>query len=433
MKFQLTILVSLATVTSSFADDWPQWMGPNRDNIWRETGLLDKFPEAGLKPVWRAPLAHGYAGPAVVGDRVFISDFVTDANVKVGNFRRKEFKGTERVLCLNAKTGKTIWKKEYPVTYNISYPSGPRCTPTVEKDRVYFLGAVGHLFCFDVKAGKEIWAHDLVKEYKTKPALWGYAAHPRIYGETLLCLAGGKGSHIVAFDKMTGKEKWKALTSPEQGYSPPTIIQAGGVEQLLLLRPDAVTSVNPKNGEVYWSVPYKASSGSIIMTPIQWKDHLYVGGYSNKNLMLKLGKDKPTAKVLWRDKAGRGISPVNVQPFLMGDVMYGLDQNGKMMAIKLPSGERLWNQSEPVSKRARGSETAFIVKQKDRFWLFTEKGELVIGTLSPQGFKEIDRTKIIEPTNNAFGRPVVWCAPAFANKRIYVRNDKEIICVDLSK
>ncbi|HMP17554.1 MAG TPA: PQQ-like beta-propeller repeat protein, partial [Gemmatales bacterium] len=281
------LLAILATV--AVADDWPHWMGPQRDNIWREEGILEKFPAGGPKIVWRTAAAGGYAGPAVVGNKLFFTDFVSQTDAKQENFDRKiKTSGMERVRCLNADTGSEIWVHQYPVEYTISYSSGPRCTPVVHEGRVYTLGAEGNLFCLEADTGKVIWEHDLKKEYHTKAALWGYSAHPLIDGNKLITLVGGEGSHIVAFDKNSGKEIWRALTSPEQGYTPPTIIQAGGVRQLLTLRPDAVTSLDPETGKEYWSVPYQASNGSIIMSPILYQDFLFVGGYSNKNLLLRL-------------------------------------------------------------------------------------------------------------------------------------------------
>lgn len=414
------------------ADDWPQWMGPQRDNVWRETGLVDKFPENGPPVLWRAPVASGYAGPAVAGGRVFVTDYVSDDELKIGNFQRKEVNGTERVLCLEESSGKLIWKHEIEVTYAISYPSGPRCTPLVSGDRVYTLGAEGHLFCFDVNSGKVIWKHHLPAKYNTKAALWGYAAHPLLDGDNLICLAGGAGSHVVAFNKDTGEEAWKALTSPEQGYSPPTILQAGGRRELVLLRPDAVTAIDPSDGKQLWTTPYQASNGSIIMSPLKWKQYLYAAGYSDRSLLLKVDDEKPAVEVVWRDKKGAAISPVNVQPILDGNVLYGFDQGGVLCAVKLPEGERLWDTPAPVSERKIQSATAFIYRQGDRYWLFNEKGEIVLARLTPEGYTELGRVKVIEPTNRAFGRPVVWSPPALANRRVYLRNDKEIICVDVA-
>lgn len=414
------------------ADDWPGWMGPQRDNVWRETGLLKKFPEGGPKIRWRTPIAGGYAGPAVADGKVFVTDYVTADDVKVDNFRRETFTGQERVLCLDEATGKILWTHEYPVTYSISYPAGPRCTPTVDGDRVYTLGAEGHLFCFETTSGQIAWSKDLKKEYGAKSPLWGYAAHPLIDGDQLITLAGGEGSHVVSLDKHTGKEIWRSSSSPEQGYSPPTIIEHAGVRQLILLRPNAVSAVNPQNGQEYWSIPYSASNGSIIMTPILYKNYLYCAGYNNQSLMVELDPDKPAAKELWRSRRNI-ICPVNVQPIRVDDVVYGFDQKGVLRAIRLPEAERLWESTDVIGGRPKGSETAFIVQQQDRFWMFNELGELIICKLSPEGYTEIDRAKVIEQSNTAFGRDVVWSMPAFANRGAYIRNDNEIISVDLSE
>jgi outer membrane protein assembly factor BamB len=415
------------------SDDWPQWMGPKRDNVWREEGIVEKFPAGGPKIVWRTPIAGGYAGPAVSGGKVFVTDFVTAADVKIDNFDRAEFNGVERVLCLDQKTGKEIWKHEYPVKYAISYPAGPRCTPLVHEGKLYTLGAEGNLFCFEADSGKILWCKDLKAAYKTKAALWGFAAHPLIDGKKLITLVGGEGSHVVAFDKDTGAELWKAGNQSDQGYCPVLITEAAGKRQMIVAAPKAVYSVNPETGEPYWTTPYTSDSGCVIMTPVRYGDYVFVGGYQGKNLLLKLTADKPGVEVVWKDKKGFGMSPVSVQPFLQEGILYGYDDNGHMYGVELPSGKRLWDESGPVGGTPKGSETAFIVKNGDRFVFFAETGHIVLGKLTAKGYEETDRAKVIEQTNNAFGRKVVWCAPAYADKKMYVRNDKEIICVDLAK
>ncbi|WP_437223330.1 PQQ-binding-like beta-propeller repeat protein [Planctomicrobium sp. SH661] len=428
----LTLLAVGTSARLASADDWPQWMGPQRDNIWRETGLLEKFPDGGPKVLWRTPLAGGYAGPAVSNGRLFITDYVTGENVKVDNFDRATNQGTERVLCLDEKTGKVLWKHESPVTYGISYPSGPRCTPTVDGERVYTLGAEGSLICFNVADGKVIWSKELKEEYKTKSALWGYASHPLIDGDKLICVVGTDLGHAAAFDKMTGKELWRTGPAPEQGYTPPSIQQVAGERQLIFMKPDALYAVDPESGKLLWETPYSADNGSIIMTPVRVDDHLYVGGFQEKNLLVKLAKVQPGVEVIWKDKPKHGISPVNVQPFVADGLIYGFHEKGELRAVQIPSGEILWKSNGPFKGRAQGSATAFLVRQGDRFWMFTETGDLVIAKLTPEGYEELDRTHLIKPTNFAFGREVVWCPPAFANRCIYVRNDEEIIAVSLA-
>ncbi len=408
-------------------------MGPGRDNIWTESGIIEKFPDGGPKVLWRTPVAGGYSGPAVAGGRVYVTDYLTSDNVKVDNFQRGEFSGMERVWCLDEATGKELWKKEYPVKYSISYPAGPRCTPLVHEGMVYTLGAEGHLYCFDAENGNVVWSKELKDVYSTKAALWGYAAHPLIDGDKLITLAGGEGSHVVALNRKDGSEIWRSSSAQEQGYSPPLLIEAGGVRQLILARPDAVSSVNPDDGTEYWSVPYEATSGSIIMTPVRIDNWLYVAGYSRKSLLLKLATDQPTAEEVWRDRGRDAISPVNIQPIAVEDIIYGMNEDGNMCALKIPSGDRLWSTPAPVSERPAGSGSAFIVRQEDRFWLFNENGELLIAKMNAEGYQEIDRAKVIEPSNLAFGREVVWSMPAWANRHAYIRNDNEIICVDLAK
>ncbi len=427
----LTFAVTLALAP----DDWPQWMGPQRDNVWRETGLLDTFPAGGPKVVWRTPVAGGYAGPAVVGGKLFCADYASPKPLpEDGNIQRKPTDGVESFKAFDAATGKELWKQSFPVKYAISYPAGPRCTPLVAGSLVYFLGAEGHLLACDGSTGDIKWQVELKDAYKTKSALWGYAAHPLLDGDKLIVLAGGNGSHVVALNKDTGKELWKSQSQPEQGYAPPLLTTAGGVRQLMVAGPSAVRGLNPETGERLWTTPYDASNGSIIMTPVRVGEYLFVAGYQGKNLLLKLLADKPGVEVVWKDKPRAAMSPVNVQPFVDGSTVYGFHESGELMAVDIPSGNRLWTSTAPlVDEKTLGSGTAFIVKAGDKYVLFNELGELILAKLSPTGYEELSRAKVIEPTGAAFNRKVVWCMPAFAGKRCYVRNDKELICVDLAK
>ena len=433
MKLLTALFIPLFLSQGATADDWPHWMGPGRDNIWREEGILETLPKGNLKPLWKAKVAGGFSGPAVANGKVFLTDFVTTDQVKVDNFSRKTFTGTERVLCLNEADGILLWKHEYPITTTVSYPSGPRCTPTVSGNKVYTLGAEGNLFCFEVETGKILWAKEFKQEYQTKSALWGYASHPLIDGDKLICTVGGEGSHTVAFHKETGREIWRSQNAKDQGYCPPSIITAGGVRQLIIGHTNAIGSLDPETGREHWLVPYGATIGSVIMTPVHAGEHLFFGAFSHNNLLIKLAADKPAAEVVWKNLPRAGMSPVNVQPILDGPMLYGVDQNGELMGVELPSGKRLWATPRPIGNRMADSGTAFIVRHGKHYFFFVETGHLVTGTLTPKGFTETSRAFLLEPTNNAYGRSVVWCPPAFANRRIYVRNDKELACFDLAK
>lgn len=432
----LLCLLFTSIAATSFADDWPQWMGPNRDGVWPETGILTKFPAGGPKVKWRTPVALGYAGPAVVGDRVYLFDYVpTQGEVKNNPGDRVALQGKERIQCLNANTGEVLWKHEYDRPYSISYPSGPRCTPTVANGKVYTLGAEGNLTCLDAEKGKVLWSKDFQQQYGAKSPIWGFCAHPLVDGELLYCVVGGPGSVAVAFNKNTGDEVWKALSASEQGYCPPSIIETGDTRQLLIWDADKLNSLHPATGKVYWSVPLKAAHGMAIMAPQKSGDYLFASAIGNVAALLKLSNDTPAAEVVWSGKPKMALYAANATPLIDNGTIYGADcDTGFLIAVDLKTGERLWTTSTPTTGTRRAAHgTGFLVKNGDRYLIFSETGDLVLAKLSPEKYEEIDRAHLLEPTGEAFGRPVVWSHPAFANKSCYARNDREIVCVDLAE
>ena len=431
MMYRILLVIAVVCLPAVHADDWPQWMGPKRDNVWRESGLVETLPATPMY-VWRVPVAGGYSGPSVSNGKVYVTDFTKNDGA---NAESKQAAGTERILCLDEKTGKELWSQKWPETYGISYPAGPRSTPLVHGEKVYVQGAEGFLACLKSESGEVVWKKNLKDAYKTKSAVWGYASQPLIDGKKLIVIAGGTGSHCVALNKETGEEIWRTGTATEQGYSPPLLIEQASVRQLILCSPDSIYSVDPETGKPFWSQAYQGDNGSIIMTPIRSKNYLFAGGFNNRNILIEMATDKPDAKTLWRDQAKSGLSSVNVQPFLLDGLVYGFDQSGEFRCFELPSGKSLWSTSKPLGDRKLGSGTVFLVRANatDRFWMFAETGDLIIGQLSPKGFVELSRMHVLEPTNSAFGREVVWCAPAYANRKMFVRNDKEIVCVDLAK
>jgi outer membrane protein assembly factor BamB len=427
--------LTLLCVGTVRADDWPQWLGPQRDSIWRETGIVDKLP-ANLPARWRVPVGGGYSGPAVADGRVFVTDYIraTGSNTSDPGARDR-LTGTERVLCFNAADGKQVWKHEYDCAYHISYACGPRCTPTVHGGKVYTLGAEGHLVCLDATRGTVIWKRDLKKDYQVETPMWGFCGHPLVDGQKLICLVGGEGSVAVAFDRDTGKELWRALSAKEPGYCPPTLIEAGGKRQLLIWHPEKLNSLDPETGKVYWSVPMEPRYGMSVTAPRQLGDSLFVSGIGSAGAVLKLAKDQPAAEVVWRGKRDFAVYCTNSTPFLQDGVIYGCDcHDGALRAVKLATGERLWESFVPTTGKARANHgTAFLVKQGDRFFLMSETGHLILARLSADKYEELGRSKLLEPTGTAFGRDVVWSHPAFAQRCIFARNDKELVCASLAQ
>ncbi|MBI1345782.1 PQQ-binding-like beta-propeller repeat protein [bacterium] len=425
----------LLAATAVVADDWPQWRGPQRDGVWRETGIVENIPAEGLPVKWRVPVQAGYSGPAVAGGRVFLTDYVRESGeTKNDPGTRNELQGKERVLCFDAVTGKPLWEYAYPCPYKISYPSGPRATPTVDGDRVYTLGAEGDLLCLNVESGGVLWHKSLKDEYHIEAPIWGFSGHPLVDGDQLICLVGGAGSVAVAFDKQTGKENWKALSASEPGYAPPSIITAGGVRQLLIWDADNLNSLNPETGAVYWSQPLKPSYGMSIMAPQKSGNMLFASGIGKVGAAFRLAANRPAAERVWNGAAKSAVYCANSTPYLQDDMIYGVDcDTGFLMGVKLADGSRVWETSDPTSgtRRARHA-TAFLVQQEDRTFLFSETGDLILARLTPESYTELGRFHVLAPTGECFGREVVWSHPAFAERCVFARNDRELVCVSLA-
>jgi outer membrane protein assembly factor BamB len=362
---------------------------------------------------------------------------------------RQQVKSSERVLCFNAKTGEQVWKHEYLCAYQISYPYGPRCTPTVSGGKVYTLGAMGDLYCLDAKSGTVLWSKNFPKDCGAKVPTWGFCGHPLVYKNLLICVVGGEDATVMAFDKDSGAGKWKALNSRDTGYSPPTLIHAGGVDQVVIWHSRALNGLDPLTGTTYWTVDLEPLFGMSIMAPRQAGDRLFAAGIGGAGVVLKLDRDKPAVSVVWQEVAdkdmnrkpkARGVYPVNMTPLIENGTIYGVDQPGMLRAVELETGKKLWFTHKPVIGREEeedykgaGSGTAFIVKNGDRCFLFAETGELVIAKLSPKGYEEVSRAKLVDPTGAVYARKVVWTHPAFANKCVFVRNDKELACFSLAE
>jgi outer membrane protein assembly factor BamB len=281
-----------------------------------------------------------------------------------------------------------------------------------------------------------VWSKSLTKEYSTATPNWGFTAHPLVVEDLLYCIVGGDGSVAVAFNKHTGREAWRALSATEPGYCPPTLIEHGGVKQLLIWHPQSLNSLNPRTGAVYWSVPLAPSYGMSVTAPRKSGSHLFASGIGNAAALLKLDDRKPEAEVLWRGDPKTAIYSANSTPIIADGVIYGADcQLGALMAARLSDGERLWQTFQPTAggERRVSHGTAFLVKHDDRYFLFSETGDLILTRLSAQGYEELNRFHVLEPTNECFGRRVVWSHPAFAQKCVFARNDQELVCVDLSK
>ena len=227
------------------AADWPQWRGVDRDGVWADTGVVERFPGAGLNVTWRVPIGGGFAGPAVADGRVFVLDYEETPDTRTMD-------GAERLLALDEETGAVLWSQTWPATYrNIQwkFANGPRTPPTVDGDRVYVLGAAGMMSCLDAGTGEVVWQVDTVAEYGATVPVYGVSHAPLVEGDLLVAVVGGEpDAKIVGFDKATGEEIWRALEmTSETGYSSPIVIDAGGTRQLILLARDGFDVTQPRD------------------------------------------------------------------------------------------------------------------------------------------------------------------------------------------
>lgn len=404
------------------ATDWPQWRGPNRDGAWTESGILTSFPSKGLVPKWKAPVGFGFSSPTIANGKLYLSDLVVEKRVV-----------HERVLCFNARSGKQVWLTQHDASppdwfFSSEQMRGPGPTPIIHNGRVYAISMFTMLECLDARTGKVVWKHELTTEYQLPPS--SLDASPLVDGNLLIVSIGGSpGAGVVAFDLGTGREVWRAL-SEAATWSSPVIISAGGSRQLIVWMRQSVTSLNPTNGAVFWHEPTVSGGSpgfSAVSTPVIQGDRLLISG-----LMFQLDQTQPAAKVLWPDTPSgtRRILSDTSTPLFKDGFVYSPRSGGLFVCLDAATGRELW-QTNTVTDLRQGA-CVHLTPNGSSLFLFTDQGDLVRAELTPAGYRELGRTHLIEPTSPLFEKKFAWSAPAFANRNIYVRNDRELRCYSLA-
>jgi outer membrane protein assembly factor BamB len=421
------VILTFILGNQTLGEDWPQWRGPNRDGTWTETGLVQKFDAPQLARKWSVKIGPGYSGPTVANGRVFITD------------RQTEPKQIERILCFKESDGSRLWAHNYDCPYvGISYMAGPRASVTIDQNRAYALGTMGHIHCLDVASGEVLWKRDLNAELPIRMPGWGIASAPLIHQNLVILHIGGRdGACVVALDKLTGTETWRALNE-RASYTAPILLQQAGRPVVIAWTGDSLAGLDADTGEVHWRIPFPPTRMPIgIATPIVEGNRVYVSSFYDGSLMVELAQDRLAAKKLWsavgpNERRTEALQTIISTPVMMDGYIYGVDSYGELRCLDADNGERIWEDLTATPK-SRWS-TIHFVRQQDRFWMFNERGELLIGKLSPQGFEEISRAKLLEPTTEQLRMRggVCWSHPAFANKHVFARNDKELVCASLA-
>jgi len=395
--------------------------------VWAETGVIDKFKSPEIELKWKAPISSGYCGPTVADGRVYVTDRVIDP------------KQIERVHCFDWRTGESIWSFRYDCQYvGFGYRAGPRASVLIDKGRAYSLGAAGHLFCFDAAEGSVLWSKDLNREYKIRMPNWGIAAAPLVEGDMLIVQIGGADNAcVVAFDKKSGEQRWKALAD-DASYSAPMVINQAGKRVFVCYTGDRVLGLDLGTGRLYWQYPFKWEKWPIgIATPVLHRDMLLISDAHKGTLLLRLSSDNLDMEKLWHrrkedspDKTA--LHCLNSTPFVDGEFIYGADSRGVLRCLRLDTGEQVWEDRTAVPEDRFA--TIHLIRNGERTWMFNERGELIISRLTGRGFEEISRAKLIEPTREQLRRRngVTWSHPAFAYRHVFARNDRELVCADLS-
>lgn len=420
----LPSMVSLAAcilcgtcATLTWAEDWPQWRGPNRNGAWTESGILETLPAEGLKVRWRMPVGLGWSSPVVSQGRVFVTDVQLETRP-----------AQERVHCFDEATGKSLWTYAYEAEYPDLMPenrSTPAATPIVEAGKLYMIGGNGHVHCLDTATGKAVWEKKLDKEFEIKAL--SCRPSPLIEGDLLILLTGGKpGACVIALEKSSGKEVWRALDESVSNSSP-IVITAGGKRQLIVWTGESVTSLVPTTGEVNWRERLLTTTNDSIATPVSEKNSLLVSG-----VMFELRADKAMASPVWpKSRAvARTVLSNTSTPLLQGDHVYSAKSGGELVCLDARTGEQIWV-TEKVTGLKSGA-SIHLTPNGNAVWLFTDEGNLIRARLTPKGYEELSRAHLLEPTSIFSGKLLAWVPPVYANRHVFARNDKELVCASLA-
>jgi outer membrane protein assembly factor BamB len=384
------------------AAEWPQFRGPRRDGVSTETGLLAAWPAGGPKVVWRTALGGGYSSLAVAAGRIFTMLSVGD---------------DEFVASFDTATGAERWRVRVDSPWKDRFGDGPRATPTVDGKVVFTLSSRGKLHALGAEDGAVVWTHDLPREYGAEAPQWGYAGSPLVEGGLLLVDVGGKeGSGIVAFDKASGREVWRSRDD-RAGYSAPVAFDVGGVRHAVFFTANTVTALRPKDGGLLWSVPWKTSWDVNAATPLFIApDRLFVSsGYDHGGAVYKIvaGEGGSAVEEVWANREMKNRFSSSV---LHGGHLYGFDEK-TLKCIDAGSGETRW--------QARGLGHGSLIAADGRLIVLGDEGTLVLVEATAEEYREKSRAQVFAGKT--------WTAPALSDGTLYLRDEKELVALDVSE
>jgi outer membrane protein assembly factor BamB len=401
----------LQAVSTTDSKDWPQWLGPNRDGRSTETGLNTDWKGKHPKELWRKPLGGGYSSMAVLDGKLYTMDLQGS---------------NERVVCLDTATGNELWSHSYPVNYSMlraGYAEGPRATPTLHEGRIYTVGATGIFLCLELPAAGQKptvkWQHDLMAQFSANVPTWGVACSSLIEKDMVIVQPGGSQGSVVAFDRLTGEVKWKAL-SDKPGYSSPVAATLAGVRQIICFTGENIVGLQASTGDKLWSYPWSTMYDCNAATPIVFGKYVFISsGYNTGCALLEIqGESLAEIKAV----------PVHVRPrklmrnhhsncVLHEGHLFGFDEN-VLRCINVRTFEEAWSSRNP----GKGC----LIFADGHLVILTEQGTLALIEASPKGYVSKGQFEV-------FSISQTWAFPTVAQGKLYLRSNREIVCRDLHK
>jgi outer membrane protein assembly factor BamB len=388
------------------ADDWPQYLGVNRDGVYRGAPIADSWPAGGPRVVWKKQVGAGFSGPVVAEGKLIL-------------FHR--IRGEEIVEALDVKTGAPIWRYAYPTTYrdDFGFDEGPRAVPVVSGGVVYTFGAQSQLHAVGLADGKKRWSEDTATKYNVPKGFFGAAGSPLVEDGRVIANVGGRGAGIVAFDAATGKELWRA-TDDAASYSSPVSATIGGRKLVIFLTRTTLIGLDPAKGAVVFSRPWRARQAASVnaATPVVVGDLIFVSAeYGPGAGVLRV--EGSNLVDVWTDVDTLNNHYATVVQ--AGGVLYGFHGRQEfgqaLRAVDLKTGKVRWSQEQ--------FRAGSILLAGTRLLIMREGGELVLAEASPAAFKPLARAQVLPAVVRAF--------PALDNGILYVRNETTMVALDLRK
>ena len=399
----------LALGISARGSDWPQWRGPDRSDVSKESGLLKEWPEGGPKQVWVYKNGgNGYSGPAIVAGKLFT----------LGTRDQSEV-----LMALDVKTATELWTAKVGPVYTEGHGDGPRCTPTVDGDRVYALGGRGTLICAQVADGKILWQQTM-QELGGRAPGWGYTESVLVDGNQVVCTPGGSKGAIAALDKMTGKVLWQSreFTDGAQ-YSSIIIAQPHGSKQYVQLTQQSIVGISPSDGKLLWKSSFTGRT-AVVPTPIFSDNSVYVAaGYGVGCKLVHISADNKVSD----GYENRVMKNHHGGVVLVDGHLYGYSDGVGWVCQNFKTGEEVWSERKALGKGAVSSADGML------YCVDEGSGTVVLAEASPKGWKEHGRFKIEPQSSIRSSQGRVWTHPVIVDGKLFLRDQDMIYCYNIAQ